>query len=327
MKLIEIYKTLNKNNKGLFESPSLLEYTFMQDYLTNELCKHIDKSIIRKFANREFISLEDTEDTIEQEWLECVNGYIVSQRYNLEQLWTMLHTQYNPLYNYDKISEIETTKVGTTSEKTGTVTRTIDKTGTETDTNTESGSITDTNIESGSISDITTRTGTESDSANRSGNNGGTTTIGELVVNVENKDNPWNSPSTTVANGSSTSTSEEQTNSEHGEFTETNTNTHTYSNVKDEKSTTYNAHTNEKNVTYNAHKNENVHTFTNRKDTDKIVYDMSDAQSITENTIENTHGNIGTLTSSQMLMQEYDARWKVDFYNDLFTRIIFELTY
>lgn len=328
MKLIEIYKKLKTTNKKLFYGNLLQNVECMHDYETNTGVSQIDKVIIRKYGNRVFESLEETEDNILGEWEDIVEGWILANQYNLNKIWSMLQENYDPLYNYDKTSDIKTTHVGDILIKSGTEKEELTKTGSETDTLTKTGTETHIDSKNGTETHTNTKTGSETDTLTKSGSEVKEAINGTTETTTTSKNNAWDSTNEFEVS-KSTENTPQHTDTETDTFTNRkDENVKTFTSRKDEDVLSFANRENTDVLTFANRQDANVLTFANRKDTKENSFnDRVDSINYTDTMHEVTKGNIGTTTSSDLLVKEYDARWKVNFYMELFEKIIFDVTW
>ena len=80
--------------------------------------------------------------------------------------------------------------------------------------------------------------------------------------------------------------------------------------------------------TFSDRVDENVKSFSNRVDENvKSFTDRKDSTNYTITTKEDSKGNIGVKSSTELMLEEYKARMVLNFYNQLFKDLIFELTF
>lgn len=115
MKIIDLYNEHIKGHAGakLFNSTA----QFMADY--TEAYSAIDYDILVLFGQREICNPfeEDAIDTYSF-WNKAFNGYIHRNEFNLSRIYYALHKVYEPLDNYNKVSDIAVTEEGTEKEVT-----------------------------------------------------------------------------------------------------------------------------------------------------------------------------------------------------------------
>lgn len=199
--------------KRLFCTQFTADYDFMKPYWEDDhLGVAIDNLFIYKYGHRIFDPEAEGREARDL-WHQMVDGIIMDKAVNLTRIWDALHSEFNPLDNYDKYSEVTTKIEGTASNKTGTVSSNMDYLGTEKNKNIKSG--------------------TESNTA----------TVGASHIRAENYAAPWDSPSkeNEVYTGETTQDQDEQTNSGSTTYENvTDTATREFDGRKDQKEDTYN---------------------------------------------------------------------------------------
>lgn len=333
MKLIELYKEIQKLETPFTRNPLFYfgipysPYTFLEEYYDeNENLMHIDLLLLKKYGNREF---DPILDNIVDSWRECVRGYIYSRGYNLQRVWDAMHLEYNPIENYSKNSKTEVEHIGDVLIKSGSESTKLSFNGSENHRILKGGQEISELSKSGEESNTLEYSGVEKDTNTKSGGEVKTTNYGEREKTIKNSTVPWN----------------EASESEHSKSIENN------AEVEDSESIDYNSVKNESEITFTNRKDTTKTTFTNRKDTntttfnnrednDTLTYNersnvsktdfdgRKDSVNYKDTTTEVTTGNIGIATATDMLLKETELRTKeLNFYENLFTEIIFDLTW
>ena len=310
---IDLIEKAHSLNDGIFTNT---QFNFLNDYNTNY--ESVDMNLSVLYGSRIFhIYGNDFEKTYIN-FTKMWDGYLKLNGYNWQRIYNAMITEYSPLENYDKKSEITTTYNGkekNTNIESENSNISVDKNITDSTSNTQSIVGDNTIVESGEDSSINTNIVTISETNNVTKNNGKQKSENKLEKTTYND-------STFFDVDKNTTNSDAFTDSE---IVENNSNNNTTSNSKSNRSNTSTSnssenlsntleseHNEDNSITNSSNKNlENVKTFENRND---VV-------------VEHTHGNIGVTTSTKMLEDEYLLRQKLDFYMNLFTKFIYTYSY
>ncbi len=199
----------------------------------------------------------------------------------LTKLMFALRKDYDPVENYDKISEIDLEKKGSESSK-------FNPTGSETDTLTKTGSETDTLTKSGSEINTETKSGKEK------------TTDVKGAQEKTHSAMPYDS--TANWRGTDKDNSLTYTDTSETEFGSSGTTR------QDTDTLTFNQRQDQSTLAFNQRQDTNVKSFTNREDDTWTRYGKTPDGTTDERhdiTIEHTHGNIGVTTSQQMILSQF----------------------
>ena len=109
--ILELYRTARNNNEPLFGLPTdLSDYTFMEEYLSK--FTRLDRNFAKTHAH--FAPLWNTQYEADKSGVytsfrDDVTDMIVKNHESYQRLWdALIEAEYNPVENYDKISEIIT---------------------------------------------------------------------------------------------------------------------------------------------------------------------------------------------------------------------------
>lgn len=198
-----------------------------------------------------------------------IKGLMLVNRYKYDTLYKTMLFDYNPIENYNRIEESTVKDSGTMNNRTGT----------------------DTSVNSGtdSITNDTTNTmdynTTDTDTNVRSGSEITTNVKGQETVDTSNSVVPWEEKANPRL--------KDTVNVVNGDRTDTQTDV-------------YNSLTDARTVSHNGRDTNNVINTvdTNYGMVNTLTHDVKDEKDMTQTTTSNIHGNIGVMSTQQMLELE-----------------------
>ena len=310
---IDLIEKAHSLKDGIFTHT---QFNFLNDYNINY--ESIDINISVLYGSRIFHIYGDDFEKTYINFTKMWDGYLKLNGYNWQRIYDAMITEYSPLENYDKKSEITTSYNGkekNTNIESGNSNISVDKNITDSTSNTQSIVGDNTTVESGEDSSVNTNIVAISETNNVTKNNGKQKSENVLEKTTYN-DNTFFDVDKNTTNSDAFTDSEIVENNLNNNTTlnskSNRSNTSTSNSSENLSNTLESEHNEDNSITNSSNKNlENVKTFENRND---VI-------------IEHTHGNIGVTTSTKMLEDEYLLRQKLDFYMNLFTKFIYTYSY
>lgn len=350
--LKQIYDYHEKTNNNVPFFPLVLNgtnlYKFEKPYSEN--FKKFDMLSVFKYNSRLFSFESDDIVNTYDFFRNLSESYILQNADMYEKAYNVLMADYEPLYNTDKHSVIEETHIGDlliksgiekdSLSKNGTETDTLSKNGIETDSFSKYGNETNTSTKNGTETDTLIKNGTETDSLTKTGSesevitNGSHSDVLKKSVSPDNSETYFNSEKEDNNYGEQINNTGKTFDNRKDENVKTfnnrsDTNTKQVTNMIDENVLSFSTDRKDENVkTFSDRVDENVKSFSNRVDENvKTFSDRKDSTNYTITTKEDSKGNIGVKSSTELMLEEYRARMILNFYNQLFKDLIFELTF
>ena len=230
---------------------------------------------------------EDSGQITERKIRSGVDKVLRRKKWEIDGLYELLNLEYDPIYNYDKMSTITTSYEGGESD-------TTDYNGGQKSTETTSGDVSTTTSYTGSEKQTDVRSGSETDTTTKDGSD--TTTRSVWGYNDSEGSHPADSEQHTYDNYRETTT---RTND-----ADTSTSTREFNGRSDKAKTVYG-----ETVPYQT---ERSSEYLNRSDVKRREF--SDRK---DTVTESTKGNIGVTTTQEMALSEVEYRRAFDFYERL----------